>query len=410
VRPVLAIGLAVSLAACGGEPGLLVYSLDAPAGPGSAEPNLALGSDGFYLTWLEPADSGRHALRFARWNEGGWSEPGTIVERDDLFVNWADFPSLLVLDHGAMAAHWLERSGPSTYAYGVRMAISRDSGATWGDVVVPHRDSARAEHGFVSLFPVDEGVGAVWLDGRATVDGDPMTLRFTALSPAGEPGPERLLDESTCDCCQTGTALTDDGPVVVYRGRTADEVRDIRIVRRVDGRWTHPEPVHRDGWVIDACPVNGPAIDASGRRVAVAWFTAATPEDRPDPQDRTDHGRVLLAFSEDGGATFGEPVRVDGGGAMGRVDVELMTDGAAVVWLERTAAGAAVRFLILDLAGRPITGATLGSTSASRVSGFPRMVAAGNRLLFAFTEPATDSTATRVRTLHAELGRQKAAP
>jgi hypothetical protein len=44
--------------------------------------------------------------------------------------------------------------------------------------------------------------------------------------------------------------------------------------------------VHSDNWKIDACPVNGPAIAATGRRVAVAWFTAAN-----------DTARVKLAFS-----------------------------------------------------------------------------------------------------------------
>src|SRR5687768_12842130 len=36
-----------------------IDSIASPAGPGSAEPNLAVGEDGrVYMSWLEPADSG----------------------------------------------------------------------------------------------------------------------------------------------------------------------------------------------------------------------------------------------------------------------------------------------------------------------------------------------------------------
>ena len=42
-----------------------------------------------------------------------------------LFVNWADFPSLVVLDGGRLAAHWLQRNGSGTYAYGVRIRNRR---------------------------------------------------------------------------------------------------------------------------------------------------------------------------------------------------------------------------------------------------------------------------------------------
>ena len=47
--------------------------------------------------------------------------------------------------------------------------------------------------------------------------------------------------------------------------------------------------------------------------------------------------RVNLAFSDDGGKKFGPPVRMDEGKPLGRVAVELMPDGSALVlWIEWT--------------------------------------------------------------------------
>jgi hypothetical protein len=369
----------------------VAVEIASPAPAGSAEPNLVAGPDGVWLSWLERRGGDRHALRFARWDGAGWSEPGQVMERGGLFVNWADFPSMAVLSDGTLAAHWLERNGPRSYDYDVRVALSRDGGATWSDDIVPHRDGVQAEHGFVSMLPVDGGLGVVWLDGRETLHDRPMTLRFTTLSGDGGLGDDVLLDGSVCDCCQTAAVRTPDGLVVAYRGRTEGEVRDIRVVRRTGDGWSAPRKVHEDGWVINACPVNGPALAADGDLVAVAWLTGAPPEPR-----------VLAAFSRDGGASFGPPVRVDDGQGMGRVAVTMLDGGEALVtWLERAGAGAEIRTRRVRGDGGAGPSAPLAATAAARASGFPRVARLGDTLLFAWTEPGETPV---VRTAVAGLG------
>lgn len=49
--------------------------------------------------------------------------------------------------------------------------------------------------------------------------------------------------------------------------RSCQEVRDMSVVRFAGGRWTEPRTVARDGWQINGCPVNGPAIAAAERQV-----------------------------------------------------------------------------------------------------------------------------------------------
>jgi hypothetical protein len=400
--------------ASGPQP-LTIQGLPSPAGPESGEPNLAVGPDGVYLSWLERTGSDTHALRLSRWDGSQWSEPAEVMNRSDLFVNWADFPAVVAFDDGTLAAHWLEKSGPGTYSYDVRMALSRDGGLSWGPDIIPHRDGVEAEHGFVSLFPVDGRAGVVWLDGRETVNGSPMTLRFTTLAADGGLGPETLLDDSTCDCCQTSVAMTGAGPIVAYRDRSEGEVRDIYVTRRVDGEWTGGHPVHRDGWVIAACPVNGPSIAADGATVAVAWFTGA-PVERADDAGTgagpdgaaSGAGRVLVAFSRDGGATFGEPVRVDEGGGMGRVDLLLLEDGSAlVVWLERAEGSGRLMVRRVEDGTGPGPAMALVDTGAERSSGFPRMArTADGAVLFAWTDPGDPATVrTALGRLEGDSGR-----
>jgi hypothetical protein len=370
-----------------------VASVASPAGPGSGEPFLATDSDGrIYLSWLEPVDSS-HALRFATYDGTTWSEPRTIRTGRDFFVNWADFPSIKVLGDGRLAAHWLQKTGEGTYAYGVRVALSSDDGATWSEAIIPHRDSSDTEHGFVTLWPEAGGMGAVWLDGRKYNEAghspsNEMMVVSTTIGADGRLGAETPLDQRACDCCQTAVAMTSSGPVVAYRDRSADEIRDIYVTRRVGASWTAPVPVHADGWKIAACPVNGPAIAAADRRVALAWFTAAE-----------DSGRVNLAFSSDAGARFAAPVRIDEGRPAGRVDVALLPDGGALVsWIERTGGeGAAVRVRRVSADGGVGAPVTVATSSAARASGFPRMIMSGDDALFAWTEPGKPSAVRLAR-------------
>ena len=133
--------------------------------------------------------------------------------------------------------------------------------------------------------------------------------------------------------------------------------------------------MHNDGWKIDGCPVNGPAIGASGRNVAVAWFTAPG-----------DEGHVLVAFSQDSGRTFGAPLRVDDGGALGRVDIEPLQDGSAVVaWMELAGKSAAFEVRRVDRSGQRSAAFVVTDLGERRNSGYPRMARMGNELVFAWT-------------------------
>ena len=365
-----------------------VNDIESPTGPGATEPNFSVAPNGHvYMSWLEPADSA-YALRVASYDGKRWSAARTVRTGSDFFVNWADFPSVVALGGKRLAVHWLQRAGTGTYAYHVKIAQSKDDGATWSAPVTPHRDTSGQEHGFVTMWRDGNAVGAAWLDGRKyNKEGhhaaNEMMVASTTIGRDGRRGAETVLDTRSCDCCQNSSAMTARGPIVAYRDRSPAEIRDIYVVRRVGGRWTAGKPVHNDNWHIAACPVNGPAIDAADNRVAVAWFTAAN-----------DSARVKLAFSTDAGATFGAPVRIDGGAPGGRVDVAQLKDGSALVsWIERVGGDtAAVRARRVSRDGRAGTPVTIATSSAARASGFPQMAVSGSDALFAWTVPGRPSS------------------
>jgi hypothetical protein len=372
-------------------PPLSVVGVESPAAPGSMAPHLAVSPAGAaVLNWLEPAADGAHAVRFALLRDGRWSPAQTVVASDGWFVNWADFPSVVPITERQWAAHWLVKRPGGTYSYDIAVATSANAGAAWAPPLTPHTDGTPTEHGFVTMFPWSGGIGAVWLDGRnmqpdaaaaeqhGERDYGGMTLRYARFAYDGTTLEEGEIDDLVCECCQTDAALTTDGPIVVYRDRSAEEIRDISLTRYESGAWTTPLQVSDDDWLIPACPVNGPAIAAAGDLVAVAWYAAPKRD-----------SRVKLAWSRDGGRTFGAPVLVDAGGVSGRVDVELLGDGDAMVsWMGRTDDGAGqVRVRRVSTAGEPGPMHVVAEGAFTRNSGFPQMVRAGDRLVFAWPEP-----------------------
>ena len=408
--PLLSVAAAllpVALAGCSADAGSELVreqvALPSPAGADSGEPFLSTDGEVIYMSWLEAVSDDEHELRFSRLEDERWTDPVTIARSGRFFVNWADFPSLTPGPDGTLWAHWLERGEKGGYDYGVRIVRSHDGGATWSEPVIPHDDRSPTEHGFVSTFPREDGVGFVWLDGRKYAvgpDGGPptheMTLRQRFLGSDGSQSEERLVDGRVCDCCQTASAMTAAGPVTVYRDRSEDEIRDIHLARMRNGAWEEGKPVHEDGWRIAGCPVNGPAVVARGMDVVVAWFTAAG-----------DVPRVKVAFSGDGGRSFAAPVTVDDGNPAGRVDLLLETPGSVLVsWLERTGGeGAEVRLRRVRPDGFRTPSASLVASDAGRASGFPRMVAgAPGEIVLAWTDLGGEAPTVQVSKMRVAEG------
>ena len=392
-------------------PFTLANELIAPVADGAREPSLSTMTDGRVLmSWTEPQGNS-FAVKVAISDGSGWSKPQTVVARDDLFVNWADFPSAIALADGTLVAHWLQINGNASYQYDVKIAISNDEGKTWSKPFIPHDDRSKREHGFVTLLPTQsDAFMAIWLDGRSydtyasqEIEANAMQLRGRIVTSDGTMGKDTLLDMRTCTCCQTSAVAADSGDVLaVYRDRSSKEIRDISIVRHTKQGWSAPIAVSMDGWQIEGCPVNGPAIDTDSGQAAVVWFTAAN-----------DNPKVKVAFSGDDGVTFGEAIEIDKGAPSGRVDVIQQEDGSALVtWVEYAEQGEAILICAVD----PNTGCThpsvLAVSPAGRTVGFPRMALVDQGILVAWTEPSRTAVThpeggTTIRTVMVKIGELK---
>ena len=378
--------LLIFFSACKLEESKTITFITAPTASHSSEPNLHKANNGtIYLSWIETDSIKNSTLAFSTLDENNnWSAAKTIAKGNNWFVNWADFPSITSFGTNGLAAHYLEKSGGNkSYNYNVKITISEDNGNTWNEALVPHTDNTQAEHGFVSKVATKDGnFLAVWLDGRQSAYAEKdstiakeMTIRSAIIDKEGKLLKEYLLDSRVCDCCQTDTAMTNNGPIVVYRDRSEEEIRDIYYVRLVNDSWTEPKALYNDNWSIFGCPVNGAAISAKEDTVAVVWFTMAN-----------DMPKVKVVFSSDNGTTFSAPLAIGDINPLGRVDIELLDENTALVsWMDSVDGETVIQLQKVSSNGILSVVETLTRSSESRSSGFPRMVLKGEQAYLTWT-------------------------
>ena len=159
---------------------------------------------------------------------------------------------------------------------------------------------------------------------------------------------EVVVDARVCDCCQTAMAMTPRGPLVVYRDRSAKEMRDIAIARA--GRECAQRAGSQRRLASTGCPVNGPRIVAHGSDAVVAWYT----------RREWQAGRCSWRFRATAARRSALRSASMPGIAGGRVDVVLLGDGgsAIVTWAERAGVSSHVMARRVAAAGNlglPIT-------------------------------------------------------
>jgi len=357
-----------------------------PEGAKAILPHLTSSGGQLYLSWVDTLTDTDSKLLYTRLQENKWLPPTLLTSGANWFVNWADYP-MVAAHNGKLLSHYLVRSSNNKMAYDIKFSMSDGTGGQSGKYQTLHNDHTATEHGFVSMIPYrDSSFLVAWLDGRNMVSEGhdhtnghhtgAMSVRAAEITSSGEIKDEHILDDSACTCCQTTASLTSNGPVVLYRDCTADNIRDIVIVRKVADKWTKPIPIHRDNWFIQGCPVNGPKSVALDNTLAVAWYTGA--DENP---------RVQLVFSDNGGAQFDTPILISKDGVLGRVDVVLIDAEQAIVsWMQAKGDKTSLYAMKINKKGKKGPAHIVTPLSSSRKSGFPQMEIVGDRVYFAWMD------------------------
>lgn len=400
----LALSVVAAMASDQADTRYQVDAWDLPVAAGSLAPDLALDAHGrMLLAWMERGPGQERRVQLAIHTPARvWASPRTVAQGTNLIANAVDTPHVLATPDGTVWVQWLASSKAAAAGYDVMLARSGDQGEHWGPRITVNDDGLAAEHGFAALWPQGKDqLGIVWLDGReqaaAAAGSMPMhhgqgatQVRSNVFDPKLERATDSVLDVRSCDCCQTTVAMTRRGPLLAWRDRDVDEVRDIVTARLSASTWGEGRSVHRDAWRIEACPVAGPALAAQGNDVAVVWYTEAggVPS-------------LRLARSVDAGDRFQVPIGVDEGHAvLGRAAVAMDSANIWVAWL-REQAGAQALMLARyssDMSQRLqiIEVATLAAGGLA--SGYPRMLSQGDGVYLVWTD-VVDS-APQLRGVH----------
>lgn len=313
----------------------------------------------------------------------------------------------------------------------IKIARSRDFGKTFATPVSLQAPGAAGDRGWHALTIDAQGLAhVVWLDHRglaeapanagakagghgnheaAALDGVAMAMKSRLhYATYGERAtPEQRLAPGVCYCCKTALAPTARGVLAAWRHVYAGNMRDMAFaLLGTPAAAAAPPRISTDGWSINGCPDDGPALAVdAGDRVHAVWPTVIP---GADPV-----GALFYASKAASAQTFGARQRVTTLGSPKPSHPQVAVDGTGqvfVAWDEivggvRTAAwadGSAAADGALRL-GAPARLAAAGPTQ------YPVMAPLARGVVVAWVSGAQGASVIRVRHLVAVRGASLAA-
>ncbi|MBL8137236.1 MAG: exo-alpha-sialidase [Acidobacteria bacterium] len=302
----------------------------------------------------------------------------------------------------------------------IKIARSRDFGKTFAAPASLQAPGAAGDRGWHALTIDAQGLAhVVWLDHRglaeakaqagaaaaghaaheaAALDGVAMAMksRLHYATYGDRATPEQMLAPGVCYCCKTALAPTAKGVLATWRHVYDGNMRDVAFTLLGTSGAAAPPRISADGWSINGCPDDGPAlaVDASDRVHAI-WPTVI-PGDEPV-------GALFYASKAAAAPAFGARQRVTTLGSPKPSHPQVTLDGTGhlfVAWDEivggvRTAAwaeGTTEADGTLRL-GAPARLAPAGPTQ------YPVMAPLAKGAIVAWVSGAQGSSVIRVRQL-----------
>jgi hypothetical protein len=294
----------------------------------------------------------------------------------------------------------------------IKMARSPNGGRLFEEPIELQSPDAAGDRGWPAMTLDDKGTAhAIWLDHRGmagekhdhNAPRDPVaSAQKSALYYANGAGSERELAKGVCYCCKTSLIAGREGTLfAAWRHVYPGSMRDIAFAASRDGGKTFsaPMPISKDGWAIDACPDDGPAMtmDAS-ETVHIVWPTVV------DATSNEPRGVLFYTSTRDGGRTFAPRTPIPTLGSAKASHPQIVRDPAGrlfVAWDEMVGGKhvAAVREIKPGAAGAAVTFGPIAKLTADAPGLYPVLAAVSDSLIAAWTTPggAAGSTITVAR-------------
>lgn len=241
------------------------------------------------------------------------------------------------------------------------------------------------------------GHGAMNHDAAEEHDGVAMAMKSRlhyAVVTAEGARAEEMLAPGVCYCCKTALVPTSRGVLAAWRHVYAGNMRDIGFTwLGTPTAAAAPARVSEDGWSINGCPDDGPALAlGAGERVHIVWPTVI--------QGDEPVGAIFHASMSDG-KSFGPRQRVPTLGAPKPSHPQIVVDGTGRVFVAWDEMQGGVRTAAMVTASAAATGALAFDTPAPLAAGgptqYPVMAALARGVVVTWVEGAQGATSIRVQ-------------
>jgi hypothetical protein len=278
-------------------------------------------------------------------------------------------------------------------------ALTLDSHGTPHAIWLDHRDMAAATSGGAATHHHD--AGATPRDPVAMAQKSALHYASAGIAGGAADVVDRELTRGVCYCCKTSLVAGREGTLfAAWRQVYPGSLRDIAFtVSRDEGKtFAPPTPISRDGWAIDVCPDDGPAMAVDvNQTVHIVWPTVIG-STGDDPR-----GVLFYTSTRDGGRTFAPRTQIPGLGSAKASHPQIAIDHAGrlfVAWDEsiggkRTAAVREIKPAAVGVGAAAATFGPILTLTADAPGQYPVLASTSDNLLAAWTT-STGITVARV--------------
>jgi hypothetical protein len=391
---------------------------------GRSSAHVSLAADGSFVAavWSASLEGGATDIYAATSRDRGltFSAPVRVnTTPGDARVNGEQPPRAALMRRPggvpAMTVVWTAKGATGTK---LQTARSADGGRTFGRAaLVPGTDVA-GNRGWEAITADDRGnVHLAWLDHRRLARNDERTAAShhhqTATPAAQHDGVAmaqlselyvanmdgaavpRGITGGVCYCCKTALSAGTNGALyAAWRHVYPGNLRDIAFSMSRDAGRTFSPPVRvsEDGWRIEGCPDDGPAMAVDARqRVHLVWPTLVS-------VGKEQTIGLFYAMSADGRA-FGPRVQIPTQGLAHHPQIAMPPNGPLIAAWDELNAGK--RQVVMATAptegGSPTFRRTVVEGSDAGL--YPSVVATGSGMVLAWTAGAGPKAVVKVRAI-----------